>query len=65
MARFNLKSLKSVTISSNGCIYFNHLPYTKFYQKHIFLKEVLFANLAYSGKFKSKNFNFFYKKYRK
>jgi len=64
MVYSKLKSLKTFKVLPNGCIFVDYVAYIKTYQRYVFLKKYLFANLSNHQKFKLSNSNFFYKKYR-
>ena len=59
-----LKSLKSLQISANGCVCFDHLAYLKMYKKYNFSKKSFFFTPLNKKEFTLNNSNFFYKKYR-
>ena len=60
----NLKSFKTLQISPNGCIYFDHSSYLKTYRKYTFSKKSPFFSLLNKKESMLTNSNFFYKKYR-
>lgn len=60
----NLKFLKVLQVSADGCIYIDHSAYLKTYKKYRFSKKSLFSNLLKKKEFSQTNSNFFYKKYR-
>ena len=60
----NIKSLKTLQIFSNGCIYVDSLSYIKTYKKYNFFKKNLFANSLKKNQLASTKSNFFYTKYR-
>lgn len=60
----NVKSLKTLQIFSNGCIYIDSSSYLKTYKKHNFSKKNLFANFLNKNQRVSTKSNFFYTKYR-
>jgi hypothetical protein len=59
-----LKSLKTLQISSNGCVFFDHSIYLKTYKRYNFSKKSLLFSPLNKEELTLTNSNFFYKKYR-
>jgi len=60
----NLKSLKTLQIFPNGCIFISSSSYLKTYKKYNFSKKNLFVNFLKKNQLASTKSNFFYTKYR-
>lgn len=61
---FNLKTLKTLQVFSNGCIYFSSSVYLKSFKKYNFFKKNLVMNSSKPVQTITKHSNFFYFKYR-
>ena len=59
-----LKSFKTLQISLNGCVYFDHSAYFKTFKKYNFLEKSLVSNPSSKKKLMTAQSNFFYTKYR-
>jgi hypothetical protein len=60
----NLKSLKTLQVFPNGCIYFSSSVYLRSFKKYTFLKTPLVHNPSLPNQTSNKPSNFFYFKYR-
>jgi hypothetical protein len=60
---YKLKSFKTIQISSNGCVFFDHSAYLKLYKKYHFSKKSLLSKSLNNKDFSLTNSAFFYKKY--
>lgn len=58
----SLKSLKTVCVLPNGCVFFDCVSYVKIYKKHRFFKKNLYPNNLIKKK-SSIDSTFFYQKY--
>ena len=61
---FNLKSLKTLQVFPNGCIYFGSSVYLKSFKKYNFFKKNLVTNPSKPLQTITKPSNSFYFKYR-
>lgn len=61
---FNLKSLKTLQIFPNGCVYFSSSVYLKSFKRYNYFKKNLTINSSKLSKTTIKHSNLFYMKYR-